>query len=89
MLPCRCRDGTACRWPAAGAHCSSLVPIAGPPSCMQILLVAAVVDLFIALASGERGWGAFVEPLVILLILVANGEGSGLLRMGLACQSCS
>lgn len=39
----------------------------------QILLVAAVVDLFIALASGERGWGAFVEPLVILLILVANG----------------
>ena len=56
---------------------------------MQILLVAAVVDLFIALASGERGWGAFVEPLVILLILVANGEGSGLLRMGLACQSCS
>ncbi|PRW20976.1 calcium-transporting ATPase endoplasmic reticulum-type isoform A [Chlorella sorokiniana] len=39
---------------------------------VKILLVAAVVDLLIALASGERGWGAFVEPLVILLILVAN-----------------
>jgi len=36
--------------------------------------VAAVVDLLIALASGERGWGAFVEPLVIMLILVANGR---------------
>jgi hypothetical protein len=35
--------------------------------------VAALVDLVIALASGERGLGAFVEPLVILLILVANG----------------
>jgi hypothetical protein len=41
----------------------------------QILIVAAVVDLVIALASGERGFGAFVEPSVIVLILVANGEG--------------
>eukprot|EP00887_Chlorella_sp_A99_P004497 scaffold34.g4497.t1 len=39
---------------------------------VKILLVAAVVDLLIALASGEGGWGAFVEPGVILLILVAN-----------------
>lgn len=40
---------------------------------MQILIVAAVVDLVIALASGEHGLGAFVEPGVIVLILVANG----------------
>ncbi len=35
--------------------------------------MAAVVDLVIALASGEHGLGAFVEPGVIVLILVANG----------------
>ena len=40
---------------------------------LQILIVAAVVDLLIALASGEHGLGAFVEPGVIMLILVANG----------------
>ncbi|KAL4420461.1 hypothetical protein ABPG75_010117 [Micractinium tetrahymenae] len=39
---------------------------------VKILIVAAVVDLVIALASGERGVGAFVEPSVIVLILVAN-----------------
>ena len=40
---------------------------------VKILIVAAVVDLLIALASGEGGWGAFVEPGVIVLILLANG----------------
>jgi hypothetical protein len=40
---------------------------------VKILIVAAVVDLVIALASGETGLGAFVEPSVIVLILVANG----------------
>lgn len=39
---------------------------------VKILIVAAVVDLVIALASGEHGLGAFVEPSVIVLILVAN-----------------
>ncbi|PSC71819.1 calcium-transporting ATPase endoplasmic reticulum-type [Micractinium conductrix] len=39
---------------------------------VKILIVAAVVDLLIALASGEHGLGAFVEPGVIMLILVAN-----------------
>ena len=39
---------------------------------VKILIVAAVVDLVIALANGESGVGAFVEPAVIVLILVAN-----------------
>ncbi|CAK0785211.1 Calcium-transporting ATPase 3, endoplasmic reticulum-type [Coccomyxa viridis] len=39
---------------------------------VKILLVAAVVDFVIALVSGEEGLSAFVEPLVILAILVAN-----------------
>ncbi|KAI3430776.1 hypothetical protein D9Q98_009188 [Chlorella vulgaris] len=39
---------------------------------VKILIVAALVDLVIALASGERGFGAFVEPSVIMLILIAN-----------------
>ncbi|CAL5220117.1 g2070 [Coccomyxa viridis] len=39
---------------------------------VKILLVAAVVDFVIALGSGEEGLSAFVEPLVILAILVAN-----------------
>lgn len=45
----------------------------GPSLLPQILIVAAVVDFVIALANGERGLAAFVEPLVIILILVANG----------------
>lgn len=39
---------------------------------MQILIVAAIVDFVIALLNGERGIGAFVEPFVIVLILIAN-----------------
>jgi P-type Ca2+ transporter type 2A len=39
---------------------------------VKILIVAAAVDLLIALANGEGGAGAFVEPAVIVLILVAN-----------------
>ena len=39
---------------------------------MKILIVAAVVDFIIALANGESGFGAFVEPAVIVLILIAN-----------------
>ena len=39
---------------------------------VKILIVAAVVDLVIALANGESRVGAFVEPAVIVLILVAN-----------------
>lgn len=39
---------------------------------LQILIVAALVDFVIALLGGE-GAGAFVEPAVIILILVANG----------------
>eukprot|EP00208_Stichococcus_sp_RCC1054_P004292 CAMPEP_0206141516 /NCGR_PEP_ID=MMETSP1473-20131121/13205_1 /ASSEMBLY_ACC=CAM_ASM_001109 /TAXON_ID=1461547 /ORGANISM="Stichococcus sp, Strain RCC1054" /LENGTH=1055 /DNA_ID=CAMNT_0053536117 /DNA_START=143 /DNA_END=3310 /DNA_ORIENTATION=+ len=39
---------------------------------VKILIVAAVVDLIIALANGERGAGAFVEPGIIVLILLAN-----------------
>uniref|UniRef100_A0A1D2A032 Calcium-transporting ATPase n=1 Tax=Auxenochlorella protothecoides TaxID=3075 RepID=A0A1D2A032_AUXPR len=38
---------------------------------VKILIVAALVDFFIAFAGGE-GLGAFVEPAVIVLILVAN-----------------
>lgn len=41
-------------------------------SAVQILIVAALVDFVIALLGGE-GAGAFVEPAVIILILVANG----------------
>lgn len=39
---------------------------------VQILIGAAVVDLLIALANGEHGASAFVEPSVIVLILIAN-----------------
>ena len=39
---------------------------------VKILLAAAVVDFIIALANGERGLSAFVEPAVILAILAAN-----------------
>lgn len=40
---------------------------------VKILLLAAVVDLIIAIVNGETGFSVFVEPGVILLILVANG----------------
>lgn len=43
---------------------------------LQILIVAALVDFVIALLGGE-GAGAFVEPAVIILILVANGASRG------------
>lgn len=39
---------------------------------VKILIGAAVVDLLIALSNGDTGASAFVEPGVILLILVAN-----------------
>ncbi|KAH7623060.1 putative Calcium-transporting ATPase 3, endoplasmic reticulum-type [Nannochloris sp. 'desiccata'] len=39
---------------------------------VKILIVAAIVDFIIALANGESGIGAFVEPMVIVLILMAN-----------------
>lgn len=42
---------------------------------MLILLASAVVSFFLALLEDSEGssvWGAFVEPSVILLILVAN-----------------
>ena len=43
------------------------------PTC-QILLVAAAVDFLIAASGGESFGAALVEPMVIVLILVANGE---------------
>ena len=40
---------------------------------MRILLLSAVVSFFLAYVDGtEEGATAYVEPLVILLILVAN-----------------
>jgi Ca2+ transporting ATPase len=39
---------------------------------VKILIVAAFVDLIIALSNGETGAAAFVEPGVIVLILLAN-----------------
>lgn len=39
---------------------------------VKILILAAVADLAIALLNGERGFGAFVEPAIIVLILLAN-----------------
>lgn len=39
---------------------------------VKILIVAAVVDFLIALANGESGISAFLEPGVIILILIAN-----------------
>ena len=42
---------------------------------VQILLGSAVFSFFVALFedSGEKGFTAFVEPFVILLILILNG----------------
>lgn len=40
---------------------------------VRILIVAAVVDLIIAIINGETGASVFVEPGVIILILIANG----------------
>jgi hypothetical protein len=40
---------------------------------VKILIAAAVVDLIIAVINGEKGLGMFVEPGVIVLILIANG----------------
>eukprot|EP00884_Botryococcus_braunii_P019514 jgi/Botrbrau1/6246/Bobra.0129s0001.2 len=39
---------------------------------VKILIVAAVVDLVIAIINGETGASVFVEPGVIVLILIAN-----------------
>ena len=39
---------------------------------VKILIGAAIVDLLIALSNGETGASAFVEPGVIVLILIAN-----------------
>lgn len=41
---------------------------------VRILLLSAVVSFFLAYmdTSNEEGWTAYVEPLVILLILIAN-----------------
>ena len=39
---------------------------------VKILLVAALTDFAISISNGERGFTAFVDPLVILVILAAN-----------------
>ncbi len=40
---------------------------------VRILLVAAGISFVIALTDGSEGISAYIEPLVILLILIANG----------------
>ncbi|PNH06672.1 Cation-transporting ATPase CA1 [Tetrabaena socialis] len=44
---------------------------------VKILLAAAVADFIIAMSDGDGILGALVEPCVIILILIANGEGRG------------
>lgn len=48
---------------------------------VKILLGAAVVDFLLAASSGESFAAALVEPSVIVLILVANGELEGEKRL--------
>jgi len=40
---------------------------------VRILLVAATISFIIALTDGSEGISAYIEPLVILIILIANG----------------
>jgi hypothetical protein len=77
----RRKTGNICRAVLLPSGCPGgwfvlLTAPSAPLPCiiLQILIVAAFVDFIIALANGEKGFGAFVEPFVILVILVANGE---------------
>lgn len=40
---------------------------------VKVLIASAIISFSLAVVQGE-GWSAFVEPAVILLILVANGS---------------
>ncbi|KAK9866314.1 hypothetical protein WJX84_001071 [Apatococcus fuscideae] len=72
VLQARALYGENALAPEAGTPFWKLVLKQFDDLLVKILIGAAAVDLLIAVANGEFGLSAFVEPGVILLILVAN-----------------
>ncbi len=78
---CSTQFEVTCIVPSLSTTKDLLYPLSIPLSCpdvlpppLQILIAAAVIDLVIAFTNGESFLSALVEPAVIVLILIINGE---------------